>query len=176
LRVQQILANETGVADVVDPLGGSYYVEALTNEMEAKIGEIIGKIDSEGGIVKQIENGAIQRELAKQSYVLQKKISSGEKVLVGVNKFKIKEEEKDLEVYKTDPETINRQVQRLKAVKESRDKAKVEAALKKLEEAAGRSENIITYLFEPLKEKATVGEIIDTLKKVYGTFKEPTTV
>ncbi len=176
LRVQQILANETGVADVVDPLGGSYYVEALTNEMEAKIGEIIGKIDSEGGIVKQIENGAIQRELAKQSYVLQKKISSGEKVLVGVNKFKIKEEEKDLEVYKTDPETINRQVQRLKAVKESRDKGKVEAALKKLEAAAGRSENIITYLFEPLKEKATVGEIIDTLKKVYGTFKEPTTV
>ena len=176
LRVQQILANETGVADVVDPLGGSYYVEALTNEMEAKIGEIIGKIDSEGGIVKQIESGAIQRELARQSYELQKKISSGEKVLVGVNKFKIKEEEKDLEVYKTDPETINRQVQRLKAVKASRDKGKVEAALKKLEAAAGRSENIIPYLFEPLKEKATVGEIIDTLKKVYGTFKEPTTV
>ncbi|MCE5262444.1 MAG: methylmalonyl-CoA mutase family protein [Deltaproteobacteria bacterium] len=176
LRVQQILANETGVADVVDPLGGSYYVESLTNEMEARIGEIIAKIDSEGGIVKQIESGAIQRELARQSYELQKRISSGEKVLVGVNKFKIKEEEKDLEVYKTDPETINRQVQRLKAVKASRDQGKVEAALKKLEEAARRNENIVTHLFEPLKERATVGEIIDTLKKVYGTFKEPTTV
>ena len=176
LRVQQILANETGVADVVDPLGGSYYVEALTNQMEAKIGEIIGEIDSEGGIVKQIENGAIQRQLAHQSYELQKKISSGEKVLVGVNKFKIKEEERDLEVYKTDPETIHRQVTRLKAVKTKRDNANVESTLKRLEEAARRNENILPHLFEPLKAMATVGEIIDTLKKVYGTYKEPTTV
>jgi methylmalonyl-CoA mutase N-terminal domain/subunit len=176
LRVQQILANETGVADVVDPLGGSYYVEKLTDEMEAKIGEIIGKIESDGGIVKMIESGSIQRELARQSYAIQKRISSGEKVLVGVNKFKVKEEERDLEVYKTDPETINRQLQRLKAVKENRDQGKVQSALKELESAAGRGDNLIPYLFEPLKEKATVGEIIDTLKKVYGTFKEPTTI
>jgi len=176
LRVQQILANETGVADVVDPLGGSYYVEKLTDEMEAKIGEIIGKIESDGGIVKLIESGAIQRELAMQSYAIQKRISSGEKVLVGVNKFKVKEEERDLEVYKTDPETIHRQLQRLKAVKESRDQGKVESALKELESAAVRGDNLISYLFEPLKAKATIGEIIDTLKKVYGTFKEPTTV
>jgi len=176
LRVQQILANETGVADVVDPLGGSYYVEKLTDEMEAKIGEIIGKIESDGGIVKMIESGAIQRELARQSYEIQKRISSGEKVLVGVNKFKVKEEERDLEVYKTDPETINRQLERLKAVKANRDQGKVESALQELESAAGRGDNLIPYLFEPLKAKATVGEIIDTLKKVYGTFKEPTTV
>jgi len=176
LRVQQILANETGVADVVDPLGGSYYVEKLTDEMEAKIGEIITKIEGDGGIVKMIESGAIQRELARQSYAIQKRISSGEKVLVGVNKFKVKEEERDLEVYKTDPETINRQLQRLKAVKENRDQQKVESALQKLESAAGRGDNLIPYLFEPLTAKATVGEIIDTLKKVYGTFKEPTTV
>jgi methylmalonyl-CoA mutase N-terminal domain/subunit len=93
-----------------------------------------------------------------------------------VNKFKVKEEERDLEVYKTDPETINRQLQRLKAVKESRDQGKVESALKELESAAVRGDNLIPYLFEPLKAKATIGEIIDTLKKVYGTFKEPTTV
>jgi methylmalonyl-CoA mutase N-terminal domain/subunit len=176
LRVQQILANETGVADVVDPLGGSYYVEKLTDEMEAKIGEIIGKIESDGGIVKLIESGAIQRELARQSYAIQKRISSGEKVLVGVNKFKVKEEERDLEVYKTDPETINRQLERLKAVKENRDQQKVESALRELESAAVRGDNLIPYLFGPLTAKATVGEIIDTLKKVYGTFKEPTTV
>lgn len=176
LRVQQILANETGVADVVDPLGGSYYVEKLTDEMEAKIGEIIGKIESDGGIVKLIESGAIQRELARQSYAIQKRISSGEKVLVGVNKFKVKEEERDLEVYKTDPETITRQLERLKAVKENRDPGKVASALKALELAAVRGDNLIPFLFEPLREKATVGEIIDTLKKVYGTFKEPTTV
>ena len=176
LRVQQILANETGVADVVDPLGGSYYVEKLTDDMEAKIGEIIGKIESDGGIVKMIESGAIQRELARQSYAIQKRISSGEKVLVGVNKFKVKEEERDLEVYKTDPETINRQLQRLKAVKENRDQGEVESALQQLESAAGRGDNLVPYLFEPLTAKATIGEIIDTLKKVYGTFKEPTTV
>ena len=176
LRVQQILAYETGVADVVDPLGGSYYVEALTDEMEAKIGETIAKIDADGGMVKLIESGSIQRELARQSYAIQTRISSGEKILVGVNKFKVKEEERDLEIYKTDPETISRQLQRLKAVKASRDKGKVEAALKELEAAAVRGENLIPYLFEPLTQKATVGEIIDTLKKVYGTFKEPTTI
>lgn len=83
LRVQQILAYETGVADVVDPLGGSYYVEALTDEMEAKIGEIIGKIESDGGIVKMIESGAIQRKLARQSYAIQKRISSGKRFWSG---------------------------------------------------------------------------------------------
>ncbi|MDP1991382.1 MAG: methylmalonyl-CoA mutase family protein [Syntrophales bacterium] len=176
LRVQQILAFETGVADVVDPLGGSYYVENLTDEMEAKIAETIADIEKDGGIVKMIESGSIQRELARQSYTIQKKISSGEKVLVGVNKFMVKEEERDLEIYKTDPETISRQLERLKGVKAGRDKEKVEGALQRLEAAAGRGENIIPYLFEPLTEKATVGEIIDTLKKVYGTFKEPTTV
>ncbi len=176
LRVQQILAYETGVADVVDPLGGSYYVESLTDEMEAKIGETIAKIASEGGIVKLIESGAIQRELARQSYAVQTRISSGEKILVGVNKFKVKEEERDLEVYKTDPETINRQLGRLKAVKSGRDGAKVAQALAELEAAAVRGENLIPHLFGPLSEKATVGEIIDTLKKVYGTFKEPTTI
>lgn len=176
LRVQQILAHETGVADVVDPLGGSYYVEKLTDEMEARIAEIIAKIESDGGIVKMIESGAIQRELAAQSYALQRKISSGEKVLVGVNKFKVQEEERDMEIYKTDPETINRQIERLQGVKQSRDRGKVEAALRQLEAAAGRGDNIIPCLFEPLREKATVGEIVETLKNVYGTFREPTTV
>ncbi|MDI6726962.1 MAG: methylmalonyl-CoA mutase family protein, partial [Smithellaceae bacterium] len=176
LRVQQILAFETGVADVVDPLGGSYYVENLTDEMEAKIAETIAGIEKDGGIVKLIESGAIQRELARQSYTIQKKISSGEKVLVGVNKFKVKEEERDLEIYKTDPGTIDRQLERLKAVRASRDQEKLADALKRLAEAAGRGDNIIPYLFEPLTEKATVGEIVETLKEVYGTFNEPTTV
>ena len=126
--------------------------------------------------MKLIESGSIQRELARQSYAVQTRISSGEKILVGVNKFKVKEEERDLEVYKTDPETINRQLQRLKAVKAGRDQAKVSQALAELEAAAVRGENLIPYLFEPLTQKATVGEIIDTLKKVYGTFKEPTTI
>jgi len=176
LRIQQILAFETGVADVVDPLGGSYYVEKLTDEMEAKIAEMIQRIERDGGIVALIESGAIQRELAAQSYALQKRISSGEKTLVGVNRFRVAEEERDLEIYKTDPETRDRQLERLRAVKQSRDGAKTEEALRRLGAAAVRGENIVPYLFEPLEEKATVGEIIDTLKKVYGTFKEPATV
>jgi methylmalonyl-CoA mutase N-terminal domain/subunit len=93
-----------------------------------------------------------------------------------VNKFKVTEEERDMELYKSDPETRNRQIQRLQAVKDSRDKGKVDEALKKLEAAAVRGDNLIPYLFEPLQEKATVGEIVTTLKNVYGTFKEPTTI
>ncbi len=174
--MQQILAFETGVADVVDPLGGSYYIEKLTDEMEAKITEIVGKIESDGGIVKSIENGAIQRELARQSYAIQKKISSGEKTLVGVNRFTVAEEERDMEIYKTDPETQARQLQRLQAVKEGRDRGKVDGALKELASAARRGDNVIPYLFKPLTARATVGEIVDTLKEVYGTFREPTTV
>ena len=131
LRVQQILAHETGVADVVDPLGGSYYVETLTDEMEAKIGETIAKIEKDGGIVKLIESGSIQRELATAELRDPEADQFGEKVLVGVNKFKVKEEERDLEIYKTDPETINRQLERLKAVKAGRDQGKVEGALQR---------------------------------------------
>lgn len=176
LRIQQILAHETGIADVVDPLGGSYYVESLTSEMEAKIGEIIAEIEGEGGIVALIESGSIQRELAAQSYEIQKKINSGERVMVGVNRFRTQEEDRDIEIYKTDPETINRQLTRLAQVKEKRDRARVSQALAELEAAARAGVNIIPHLFAPISEMATVGEIIETLKKVYGTFKEPATV
>jgi methylmalonyl-CoA mutase N-terminal domain/subunit len=176
LRVQQILAHETGVADVVDPLGGSYYVEKLTDEMEAAMGKVIAEIEGGGGIVRLIESGDIQRQLARQSYQLQTKISSGAKTLVGVNRFQVKEEERDLEVYRTDPATLDRQLARLKGLKEGRDQKKVVLALEKLEGAARRGENLVTPLFEPLEAQATIGEIVATLKKVYGTYREPTTV
>ena len=124
LRTQQILAHETGVADVVDPLGGSYYVEALTTEMEEKFKAILESLDKKGGIVKEIETGNIQRELAQQKYQIQKKVNSGERVLVGVNRFQVKEEEKDLEIYKIAPEIVKRQIERFKRVKQSRDPVK----------------------------------------------------
>jgi len=176
LRIQQILAFETGVGDVVDPLGGSYYLESLTNEMEAKMVEILESIERKRGIVQEIESGEIQRELARQSYLLQKKLNSGERVSVGVNRFSVEEEERDLEIYKIDPETRDRQIARLHRIKEERDGARVARSLERLELVAKAEENIIPYLFEPLKAQATLGEIISTLKKVYGEYKEPATV
>ena len=176
LRTQQILAYETGVADVVDPFGGSYYLESLTNEMESKIKEILDGLEKRGGIVQQIENGQIQRELAYQNYLLQKKVDSGERVLVGVNRFQVEEEERDLEIYKIDPEVRDRQVERLRKMKETRDSARVVQGLERLKQAARGSENIIPYLFEPLQAQATLGEIVSTLKDIYGEYKEPRTV
>jgi len=176
LRTQQILAYEMGVADVVDPLGGSYYLESLTNEMEAKIKEILEDLEKRGGIVEQIENGQIQRELAYQYYLMQKKVDSGEKVLVGVNRFRVEEEERDLEVYKMDPAVRDRQIAGLQKIKKSRDSGRVVKELEKLKRAARGNENIIPYLFEPLQAQATLGEIVSTLKEIYGEYKEPRTV
>ncbi len=176
LRIQQILAHETGVSDVVDPLGGSYYLESLTNEMEAKMVELLETIERKKGIVQEIENGEIQRELAQQSYLLQKKINSGERISVGVNRFSVKEEERDVEIYRVDPETRDRQIERLCRIREARDGTRVTQSLKRLELAARAEENIIPHLFEPLKAQASLGEIVSTLKKVYGQYKEPKTV
>jgi methylmalonyl-CoA mutase N-terminal domain/subunit len=176
LRIQQILAHETGVGDVVDPLGGSYYLESLTNEMEAKMVEILETIERKKGIVQEIENGEIQRELAQQSYLLQKKINSGERISVGVNRFSVKEEERDVEIYRVDPETRDRQIERLRRIREARDGTRVTQSLKRLELAARAEENIIPHLFEPLKAQASLGEIVSSLKKVYGQYKEPKTV
>ena len=176
LRTQQILAYETGVADVVDPLGGSYYVEALTTEMEEKFKGILESLDKKGGIVKEIETGNIQRELAQQKYQIQKKVNSGERVLVGVNRFQVKEEEKDLEIYKVAPEVLQRQIERFKRVKESRDAIQVVKSLEKLKDDAKAGENLMPRLFEPLKANATLGEIVAALKEVYGEYREPMTV
>lgn len=176
LRVQQILAYETGVTDTVDPLAGSYYIESLTNQMEKKMRQTMAEIESQGGIIKDIEEGRIQRELARQSYELQEKISRGEKILVGVNRFKSKEEEKPLEVYRHDPQIRERQINRLKAVKASRDQGRVEEALRNLRQVAQGDKNIMSAIISAVEARATIGEITSTLKEVFGTFQEPMTV
>jgi methylmalonyl-CoA mutase N-terminal domain/subunit len=160
----------------VDPLGGSYYIESLTNEMESKIKEILDGLEKRGGIVEQIESGQIQRELAYQNYLMQKKVDSGEKVLVGVNRFRVEEGERDLEIYKMDPAVRDRQIAGLRKIKKSRDSGRVVKELEKLKRAARGNENIIPYLFEPLQAQATLGEIVSTLKEIYGEYKEPRTV
>ncbi len=176
LRVQQILAYETGVTDTVDPLAGSYYVESLTNRMEEKMRETMEGMEKRGGIVKAIEEGSLQRDLARQSYEHQEKISKGEKVLVGVNRFTSKEEEKPIEVYRANPQIRDAQIGRLQAVKARRDPKRVQETLAGLRSAAEKGENLFPSLFPAVEALATVGEITSTLKQVFGEYQEPRTV
>ena len=168
LRIQQIIGYEIGVPDVADPLGGSYYVEALTDAFEKEITGEMERIDAMGGILRCVEDGTIQRQLAEQAYRVQKKFESGELVKVGVNRFRIDEEDRELEVFEVDPKTLSRQISRLKQVKAERDKAKVAAALRGLKSAATEKTNLMPFILEAVKAYATVGEIVKTLKEVYG--------
>jgi methylmalonyl-CoA mutase N-terminal domain/subunit len=174
LRIQQIIAYEIGTPDVVDPLGGSYYVESLTDSFEKEITAEMERIDSLGGILRCVENGTIQKQLADQAYQVQKKFESGEFVKVGVNRFQIDEEERELEVFEIDPETRARQMGRLNRVKEERDKEKTEGALEALKRAAVKRENLMPYILDAVKAYATVGEIVRQLKQVYGEASQVT--
>lgn len=172
LRTQQIIAEESGVADVVDPLGGSYYVEWLTDRIEEEAMRYIEKIDEMGGMVKAIERGYIQREIQKSAYEKQRAIESGELTVVGVNKYQI-EEEINIELLRVPKEIVEKQIARVRRFKENRDKQKVERALEKLERAAEGEENLMPYFFECVKVKATLGEMANALRRVFGEFRAP---
>ncbi len=172
LRTQQILAEESGVADVADPLGGSYYVEWLTDKIEEEAMKYIEKIDEMGGMVRAIEAGFPQREIQRSAYEKQKKIDEGEMTVVGVNKYQI-EEEIELEILRIDENMVRKQVERLKKFRESRDKKKVEEALEKLKKAAEGEENLVPYILECIKARATLGETTDVLREVFGEYQAP---
>jgi methylmalonyl-CoA mutase N-terminal domain/subunit len=144
--------------------------------MEERMRKTMADYESRGGIVKAIEEGTLQRDLARQSYELQEKISKGEKVLVGVNRFTSKEEEKPIEVYRANPKIRDAQTARLKEVKAKRDSKKVQEALTALRRAAEKGENIFPTLFPAVEARATVGEIISALKQVFGEYQEPRTI
>ena len=173
LRTQQIIGYETGIAKVVDPLGGSYYLENLTNRMEKEIKALIDEIDAEGGMLRCIETGKIQMDVLKNAYEIEKRKQSGETVVVGVNKF-VDEQRQDEEIVltKIDPSLVKKQIERLTQVKAKRDKKKVERALKVLKEKATGTENLVPSIQEAIKEYATVGEICDTLREVFGEHQE----
>jgi len=171
LRTQQITAYESGVADVVDPLGGSYYVESLTNELEEGMKEYIKAIDEMGGAVKAIESGYIQKELVRSAYDYQTAVDSGEKVVVGVNRFCI-EEELESELLEIDESVERKQTKRLKKLRMDRDNEKVSQALDKVRQVAKSNENIMPVLIEVVKTYATVGEITDALRDVFGEYQE----
>ena len=174
LRTQQIIAYESKVTNTVDPLGGSYYVEALTNEIEEKVMEYINKIEDMGGAVEAIKKGFYQREIADSAYQYQKALESKREIVVGVNEFKI-DEEVEVEVLKVDPEVRRKQIERLNKIKSERDQKKVEEALRRLEKAAEKGENIMPAMMEAVKAYATVGETTQALKNVYGEYK-PTAI
>jgi methylmalonyl-CoA mutase N-terminal domain/subunit len=174
LRTQQILAYETGIARVADPLGGSYFVEALTDETEARIKAIMDDLDRHGGMVRAIEDGYLQGLIADEAFRDHQRTEDGTKPVVGVNRFTGTEEAPDLATYELDPEGRDRQLKRLAAVRRERDTAAVKTTLASLKEAAGASEeNLMPRLIDCASAYCTVGEMVTTLKDVWGEFQQP---
>ncbi len=169
LRTQQIIAFESGVADTVDPLAGSYFIEALTDELEAAAQKYIDKIEAMGGSVKAIEQNYIQQEIANSAYQYQNEIESGEKIIVGVNRFA--EEEKPLSnVFRVDDAIRKQQTERITALKAERDNPAVVICLQNLKTAATGMQNLMPYILAAVENYATLGEIADTLRHVFGEF------
>ncbi|MGB9698953.1 MAG: acyl-CoA mutase large subunit family protein [Thermodesulfobacteriota bacterium] len=175
LRTQQILAYESGIADTVDPLGGSYYIEALTNEIEKRASEYIEKIDQLGGAVTAIEKGYIQQEIQESSYRYQKEIESGKRILVGVNKFQIPEPPiKGL--LKVDPRVRELQIKRLAELRASRDNERVKKTLDQLEKVARGDGNLMPPILDCVRAYCTLGEMCEVLRKVFGEYEPITTI
>ncbi len=176
LRTQQILAYETGVADVVDPCAGSYFIEWLTDEIEERAWKYIDRIERMGGMLEAVKKGYPQREITETAYRFQREVEEGKKFIVGVNIFVHEEIEEIRRVPLLDfdqAEVEERQVKRLKWLREHRDNERVKTRLAELRRAAMRGENIMPYVLEAARAKATLGEIMDSLKEVYGEYIEP---
>jgi len=170
LRTQQIIAYESGATSTVDPLGGSYFVEALTDEVEAKAWEYINRIDAMGGSVPAIEQGFMQNEIARSSYEYQDKIEKKEKIIVGLNKFTAEEKPQE-DVFSIDDSVRKVQVEKIQKVKSERNNEKVKTSLAKIEEAARSTNNLMPLILQAVENYATLGEIADTMRKVFGEFK-----
>ena len=173
LRTQQILAYETGVINSIDPLGGSYYVESLTDKMEEEANKIFEEIDSFGGVIPAIEAGYFQREIGEAAYRYQKELEAKEKIIVGVNEFVDKEEKIDIPILRIPPEVEQKQVERLARLRKRRDNAAVERSLKRIGEAAVEGENLMPVLIEAAENYVTLGEMVGELKQHFGTYEEP---
>jgi methylmalonyl-CoA mutase N-terminal domain/subunit len=170
LRTQQIIAHESGVANTVDPLAGSYFIEELTDKIEDGAIKIIDEIDKAGGVVACIENGFIQRQIENSAYDYQQEIEQGERVIVGVNKFVVDEEKKQ-PFPRIDPVVEDNQIQRLVELKKRRDNGRVENCLSALEAAARGDKNLMPYILAAVRAYATLGEICNVLRKVFGEYR-----
>ncbi len=173
LRTQQIIAYESGIPNTIDPFGGSYFVESLTNEMEEKAWDYINKIEEMGGMLRAIELGYPQKEIQDAAYHYQLQVEKQEKIIVGVNKYVI-DEEVPIPILKIPDDLEKKQIERLQKIKRDRNNVKVKEALKALREAAeDPSENLMPYILEAVRLYATEGEIINTLKEVFGEYRDP---
>ena len=170
LRTQQVVAYESGAPDTADPLAGSFYVESLTKQVEEAAEELIGKIDTMGGSVPAIEQGFIQEEIARSAYEYQRQIETGEKIIVGVNRFQA-EVEKPIVGLRIDDSIRQVQIEKLQALRKSRNNGKCDNLLQSLNDAANGDENIMPVVIEAVENKCTLGEIADTLREVYGEYK-----
>ncbi|HYN84970.1 MAG TPA: methylmalonyl-CoA mutase family protein [Pyrinomonadaceae bacterium] len=175
LRTQQTIAHESGVADTVDPLGGSYAVEHLTDEIERRASDYIEKIDALGGMLRAIETGYVQREIQEAAYQYQRAVESGDAIVVGVNRFR-SEDETPVPTLRVDDASERAQVERVRALRERRDEEAARASLVALEEAARGTENLLPRILRCVEAFATVGEISHTLRRVWGEYRETTTV
>jgi methylmalonyl-CoA mutase N-terminal domain/subunit len=171
LRTQQILAEETGVTNTIDPLAGSYFVEALTNQMEEQVCEYLRKIDEMGGMVAAIERGFPQAEIAESAYKYQKQIDSKEKVIVGLNKYAT--EHAPIPLWRMKPEIEERQLRRLREVKQMRNNSKVKECLSQIRKASQDGKNLMPYLIDAVREYATIQEICDVWRDVFGRYSDP---
>lgn len=170
LRTQQIVAEESGATDTVDPLAGCYYVEAMTDKIEAEIDEYIKKIDAMGGTLVAIEQGFIQKEIQNSAYRFQKEIESGERAYVGINKY-IMDEPPPTDLLKVDMKVGEVEAAKLKKLRAERDQAAWKNALDKLREVSKTNENVMPTVIEAVKAKATVGEICDVWREVFGEYR-----
>ncbi len=169
LRTQQIIANESGVTDTVDPLGGSYYIEQLTDELEAYVFNYIQKIDDMGGAVSAVEQGYMQREIHQAAYDTQKKIESGEEVVVGMNKYKLDDEPKP-ELHRIDPELQRKQIEKLETLRQKRDESRASARLEELRSGAKGDQNLMPLIIDCVRDYCTVGEICGVLREEFGEY------
>ncbi len=171
LRTQQIIANETGVANAIDPVAGSYAIEALTNQIEARAQEYLAKIDAMGGMIKAIEAGFVQAEIQRAAYDFQRSVETKEQIVVGMNDF-VAREDRAIPTLRMDAEIERNQVDRLRALRVKRDASKTKAALGELERRARGTENLLPGILAAVEAYATVGEISDALRRVYGEYHE----
>ncbi len=173
LRTQQVLAHETGVTDTVDPLAGSYYVENLTGRMEEECEKYFTRIEHYGGVIEAIKKGFFQREIAHSAYMQQKKIDKKEDIIVGVNEFVDKDEDIEIQILKIDPHIEEKKVKELKELKSSRDQDVLKEKLDRIKQAAQNDENLMYSILDAVNVYASMGEIVQALKEVYGTYREP---
>ena len=173
LRTQQVLAYETGVPNTIDPLAGSYYVEALTDRMEAEAETIFAEVDDLGGVVPGIERGYFQREIARSAMRQQLEIEHGDRVIVGVNEFTVEGEELEIPLLKITEEAELRQRERMAAMRQRRDQSRVDAALERLKQAARTDENVVPAMLDAVRAYATLYEIRHALEEVFGAYQEP---